>query len=49
MDKIQFESRIEIENIMETISKYVNQNPEEKNNKDLKRLYDLLDWMDMEW
>lgn len=49
MDKIQFDDRREIENIMEAISKYVNQNPEERNNKTLKRFYSLLDLMDMEW
>lgn len=49
MDKIQFESRSEIENILEAISKYVKQNPKEKKNEDLKRFYSLLDLMDMEW
>lgn len=49
MDKIQFENRSEIENILEAISSYVTENPEEKSNKDLKRLYNLLDLMDIEW
>lgn len=49
MDKIQFESRREIENILKVIDNYVKQNPEEKKNETLKRLFDLLDVMDMEW
>lgn len=49
MDKIQFESRYEIEEIMKVIDKYVKQNPSEKNNKTLERLFDLLDVMHMEW
>lgn len=49
MDKIQFESRSEIRNIMEVINKYVTQNPKEKRNQTLADLYDLLDVMDMEW
>ena len=49
MDTIQFEYRKEVEEIINVISKYVEQNPEEKNNETLKRLYDLLDIMDMEW
>lgn len=49
MDTIQFESRREIENLMEVIDKYVSQNPAEKNNKTLERFSDLLDVMHMEW
>lgn len=49
MDKIQFEHRYEIEEIIRVISKYIEQNPSEKNNDTLKRLYDLLDIMDMTW
>ena len=49
MDKIQFESRSEIRGVMEVINKYVTQNPKEKRNESLARLYDLLDVMDMEW
>lgn len=49
MDCIQFESRYEIEEIMQVIDKYVKQNPSEKKNKTLERLFDLLDIMHMEW
>lgn len=46
MDCIQFESRQEI---MTVIDKYVEQNPSEKENKTLERLFALLDVMHMEW
>lgn len=49
MDCIQFESRQEIEEIMTVIDKYVEQNPSEKENKTLERLFALLDVMHMEW
>lgn len=49
MDKIQFESRNEIQNVMDSINKYVEQNPKEKRNETLADLYDLLDVMYMEW
>lgn len=49
MDCIQFESRREIEEIMQVIDKYVKQNPAEKNNKTLERFFNLLDVMHMEW
>lgn len=48
-DSITFESRSEIEELLEVISKYVKQNPAEKNNEVLKRFYYLLDDMDMCW
>lgn len=49
MDKIQFENRREIEELMRVINKYIEQNPKEKNNNTLERFYDLLDVMHMEW
>ena len=49
MDKIQFEYRAEIQELMKVIDKYVKQNPSEKENKTLERFFDLLDVMDMEW
>lgn len=49
MDKIQFEYRYEIQELMKVIDKYVKQNPAEKENKTLERFFDLLDAMDMEW
>lgn len=49
MDKIQFESRMEINELSRILSEYMKQNPKERNNDILKRFYDLLDVMDMEW
>lgn len=49
LDKIQFEEREEIYELIRVIDKYVKQNPEEKENKILERFFDLLDVMDMEW
>ena len=49
MDKIQFESRAEIQELMKVVDNYVKQNPKEKENKTLERFFDLLDGMDMEW
>lgn len=49
MDTIKFDERYEIEELMNVIAKYVKQNPSEKENKTLKRFYDLLDVMEMEW
>ena len=49
MDSIQFESRTEIQALMEAIAVYVKQNPKEKQNEVLKRFFSLLDMMDMEW
>lgn len=40
MDKIQFEYRYEVQELMKVIDKYVKQNPAEK---------EKLDVMDMEW
>lgn len=49
MDKIQFESRREIQELMQVVDTYVKQNPKEKENETLKRFFDLLDVMEMEW
>lgn len=48
-DTIQFEDRAEVGEVLHVIGKYIEQNPKEKNNKTLERLYRLLDIMDMEW
>ncbi|GFZ22296.1 hypothetical protein CMETHOX_02190 [Lacrimispora indolis] len=48
-DMIIFESRREIEELMKMVDRYVQQNPEEKDNKILERFFDLLDVMHMEW
>ena len=49
MDTITIESRREIEELMEMVAKYIEQNPKEKNNKTLQRFWDILDVMHMEW
>ena len=49
MDTIQFESRRELEVIMDAVANYMNQNPSEKNNEILKDFYNKLDIMHMEW
>lgn len=49
MDTIQFENRTEIRDLMNVIDIYMKQNPADKKNKTLKRFFDLLDIMDMEW
>lgn len=49
MDKIQFEQRYEIQELMNVIDKYVKQNPDEKNNKILEEFFNKLDAMDMSW
>lgn len=48
-DKIIFESRREIQELMKIVDRYVQQNPEEKDNKTLERFFDLLEVMHMEW
>lgn len=49
MDKIEFESRREVQEIMKVIDKYISQNPSEKDNDILKEFFNLLDVMDMTW
>ena len=49
MDKIQFEQRYEIQELMNVIDKYGKQNPDEKNNKILEEFFNKLDAMDMSW
>lgn len=49
LDKIQFDSRYEISNLMKVIDKYIKQNPNEKNNETLMRFLDLLDGIYMDW
>lgn len=49
MDKIQFENRTEIAELMKVIDKYIKQNPAAKQNKTVERFFDLLDVMLMEW
>lgn len=49
MDKIQFENRAEVEELLKAVGKYVATYPQEKDNQTLKEFYDLLDVMDMAW
>lgn len=49
LDTIKFESRREVETLMDVISKYVEQTPEAKKNDTLRQFYDLLDIIDLEW
>lgn len=49
MDKIQFESRAEVGEMIRVMEKYVDAYPKEKDNKTVKELYNLLNIMEMEW
>ncbi len=49
MDKIQFESRAEVGEMIRVMEKYVDAYPKEKDNKTVKELYNLLNSMEMEW
>ena len=49
MDKIVFESRSEVGEIIRVLEKYVDAYPQEKDNKTVKEMYNLLDVMEMEW
>lgn len=49
LDKIQFESRTEVNEIKRVLEKYVGAYPKEKYNQTVKELYNLLDIMEMEW
>jgi hypothetical protein len=49
MDTIQFESRSELQELINIIEKYVDAYPREKDNRVLKDFYNKLDVMEMEW
>lgn len=49
MDKIQFEHREEVQEMMRVIGKCMDTCPEEKDNGIVREFYSLLDVMDMEW
>ena len=49
MDSIQFESRGELGELLRVVETYIKQNPKEKDNETLKRFYNLIDVMEMEW
>ena len=48
-DSIQFENRGEIAELLRVVETYIKQNPKEKENETLKRFYNLIDCMEMEW
>lgn len=48
-DTIRFESRAELGEIIRMIEKYADAYPQDRNNETIKRLYNLLDVMEMEW
>lgn len=49
LDTIRFEYRYELQELMKVVDRYVKQNPQEKQNETLRRFFDCLDVMDMEW
>lgn len=49
MDKIVFESRAEIGDVIRALETYMKEHPKERNFKTVERLYNLLDVMEMEW
>lgn len=49
MDKVQFEYRAEVQEMMNVLEKYVDAYPKEKDNQTVKQFYNFLDVMDMEW
>ena len=49
LDKLQFEYRYGVQELMKVIEKNVKQYPAEKGKQTLERFFDLLDVMDMEW
>ena len=49
MDKIVFESRAEIGELLRVLERYVDAYPKEKDNEVVKKLYNLLDVMEMCW
>lgn len=49
MASVEFEYRWEVQELIKAIGKYMDAYPEEKENTALKKLYGMLDAMDMEW
>lgn len=49
LDKIQFESRAEVGEMIRVMEAYVDAYPKEKENPTVKKFYNLLDVMEMEW
>ena len=49
MDKIIFESRVEIDEVTDALTTFLKEHPNAKGRNTLERLSDLLDAMYMEW
>lgn len=47
-DTIQFESRVELGRLLKAMGTYMNEHKEDEISE-VRRLYDLLDVMEMEW
>lgn len=48
-DSIQFDSKMEVNELLDTIVRYVKAFPQEKNNSTLKGFYRILEKIEMEW
>lgn len=48
-DKIQFESRAELGAVLQMMEQYFKEHPEAKKTENLKRFFDLIDYMEMVW
>lgn len=46
---IEFDSRLEVREILRILSAYMDEHPAERKNDDLRSFYQLLDIMDVEW
>lgn len=49
LDKIQFESRIEIDEVVECLHTFLEEHPDASGKETVRELSDLLDVMYMEW
>ena len=49
MDKIQFESRYEIDEVVSALETFLQEHPNAREKETVKRLADLLDVMYMQW
>lgn len=49
MDKIQFESRCEIDEIVDALDTYQKEHPKSRSKETVQKMLDLLNMMYMEW
>lgn len=49
LDKVQFESRSEVDEVCDALSTFVKEHPDSRSRKAAERLAELLDVMYMEW